>query len=291
MNWIVRYCLMLIFLCGIYTGRSQDIFNLADSLLMAGEYQKSGLAYEWIIYSGTTPEEEARAVLGRIQSYKNLELFDEACEYLDQLPAHEFSDSIRSELLYETLLVNYLSGNYEEVQSRFLMGRTILQNSGLYSDSQLLQCLSQMKSARWKLAHSSAESYIGSIAPPEENEALIEKFHTLLDTTNLPAHRNPNTARILSMIIPGSGQIYAGYPGNGLASLGLHILAMGGAIISFTQGLYITGWIGGFGLLQRLYFSGIENAEELSKQKNRLSKEIFIQPASTFILGLTERYK
>ncbi len=288
MNWIVRYCLILIFLCGISTGKSQDVFHQADSLFMAGEFHQAGLAYEWIIYSGTTPGQEARAVLGRVQSFKKLSLFDQAGRHLDQVNIFELPDSMRVAIIYETLLVNYLSGNYQEVLSRFLMARPILQKSDFHKDSKLIQCLSQMKSGQWALASISAESFIELSAPPEKADSLITQFYTLFDTLQSPRFKNPKTARILSMIIPGSGQVYSGYLGDGLISFSLHLLALSGAGFAFSQGLFITGWIGGFGLLQKLYFGGIQRAAELSEQKSRLNKEIFIQPASAYLLGIAE---
>jgi len=257
---------------------------------MAGEYSKSGLAYEWIIYSGPSPGIEARAVLGRIQSFKKLNLFDQAGSCLDQVNIFAMPDSMKAKILYESLLVNYLAGNFQEVQSRFLMARPFLQNTNFNPTGKLLLCLSHLKSGQWGLVPKSAESFIRTAAPPEKADSLIAQFYILFDTLQPPRLKNPKTARILSMIIPGSGQIYSGYLGDGLISFSLHLLAIGGAGFAFTQGLYVSGWIGGFGLLQKIYFGGIQRAEELAEQKDRLNKELYIQPALTYLIGLSEEY-
>jgi len=291
MKLIVRYCLILIFLCGISTGKGQEVFNKADSLFLVGDYHQAGLAYEWIIFSGPGPDQEIRAILGRVQSYKKLGLFDQAGSLLDQVNILEIPDSIKAAVVYETLLVSYLSGNYMEVQSRFLLGRPYIQNSGFGKQSKLLICLSHLKNGKWDQASISGESYIKSVSPPSQTDSLLDRFHIIFNPTNQPKLKDSRKARIFSMIIPGSGQIYSGYVKDGLISFGLHLLAVGGAGFAFSQGLYISGWIGGFGLLQKLYFGGIQRAEELSEQKNRLKKESFIQPASNFLIGLAEKYQ
>lgn len=288
MNWIVRYCLILAFLCGIYTGKSQDIFHRADSLYNAGDYQLSGLAFEWILYSGNSPEHKARAVLGRVQSFKKQDLFEKAGIYLDKVNIIDLPDYLRAEILYESILVNFLSNNYQEAISRYLMARSILDDSDFKNKGQLVYCLSQLNSGQWAKAINSGQSYIETSAPPDIVDSLLNQFHNILDTLQLPRMKNPKTARILSMIIPGSGQAYSGYPGDGFLSFSLHLLALGGAGLTFSQGLFVTGWLGGFGLLQKLYFGGVLRAEELAKQKNRLNRENFIQPAFTLMVGIAE---
>ena len=290
MNWIVRFYLTSIFLCGIYTGKSQEIFHNADSLFLAEEFRQSGLAYEWIVFSTQDSDQKARALLGRTQSLKKLGLYEQASSYIDQINLLELHDSTRAAFMYESLLVNYLSENFHEVQSRFLMSRSSLINTSFFGQARLLQCLSQLESGKWKQMNLAAESFIKEIAPPEKADSLISHFDIIFDTLQAPRLKNPKTARIMSMIIPGSGQIYSGYPGDGLISFSLHALALGSAGLAFTQGLYISGWIGGFGLLQKLYFGGTQRAADLSEQKNRLNKELFIQPVSTYLISISERY-
>jgi len=291
MKWIVRSCLMLIFLCGISTGKSQDILHKADSLFKVGNYSQSGLTYEWILYSESDPASTDLAMLGRIQSYKKLSQYEKAIDYIDRVNTIELSDSLRVALIYESLLLNYLAENYHEVQSRLLMSKQLLKETSYFNDASLLLCLSQLKAGNWKRASTSSEAYIYNLAPFEKAESLITEFHSIFDTLQAPKLKKPRTARILSMIVPGSGQAYAGYPFDGFISFGLHVIALGGAGLAFTQGLYITGWIGGFGVLQKLYFGGNHRAADLAEQKNQLNKENFIQPASSFLISISEEYK
>ncbi len=291
MRWIARSCLMLIFLCGISTGKSQDILQKADSLFKVGEFEQSGLTYEWILYTESYPEDIDRAILGRVGSYKQLHLYDKAIDYIDRVNTVELSDSLRAALMYESLLLNYLAGNYHEVQSRLLMSKHLLQETSYFNDARLLLCLSQLKAGDWKNASISSESYIYGIAPIEKAESLVTEFHSVFDTLQAPKLKKPRTARILSMIVPGSGQAYAGYPLDGFISFGLHVISLGGAGLAFTQGLYITGWLGGFGVLQKLYFGGNHRAANLAEQKNRLNKENFIQPASSFLISVSQKYR
>lgn len=289
MKWIGRFYLTLIFLCGIYTGKGQDILKTADSLYSIAEYEQSGLAYEWIIYSGGESNRTEKAITGKVNSLKKLYQYNKAIEYIDKVNTTGLSDSTRTNLMYESLLLNYLQKNYEEVQSRFLLSRFMLKASAYYQDASLLYSLSHLKSGDWEKGIKSSEAYIQMAASTEEREMLTLNFHELLDTLDVPKDKNPKTARILSMIIPGSGQIYAGYPIDGLTSFGLHALALGTAGLAFFQGLYITGWIGGFGVLQKLYFGGNHRAAHLAEQKNRLNKENFVQPALDLLISISEK--
>ena len=277
----------LIFLCGIYTGNSQDIFHKADSLFSAGHFQLSGLEYEWLIYSSSDRATEARAVLGRVQSYKQLGLYELALDYIDKANMFGLPDSTSANIIYESLLINYLSESYPEIQSRYLMGRQVLKTSRFDKTAKLLLCLGYLKSGDWDKVTESARSFLIADVNTDSGDSLISVFEGLYEPGNIPRMKNPNTARILSMIIPGSGQIYSGYIGDGFLNFGLHLAALGGAGIAFSQGLFITGWLGGFGLLQKLYFGGVKRAEELAKQRNRLNKEKFIQPVSKFLLDIS----
>jgi TM2 domain-containing membrane protein YozV len=260
----------------------------ADSLFESGNYEESGLFYEWVIYSGTQQGLISRAAFGRIESFKQLGQYERAARFIDQLPKVSIPDSVLSHLIYESLLANYLSGNYQEVISRYLMSGRLIENTQYTAGSDLLICLSKLRTGEYMQVPSSAESYIRHAAPAELSDSLMAEFRSLFDPGNTPKLKNPRTARILSMIIPGSGQIYAGYPGDGLISFGLHALAIGGAGLAFINGLYITGWIGGFGVLQKLYFGGNHRAAELAEEKNRLKKESFIQPAVNFLIGISD---
>ncbi len=290
MKWTGRFCLILIFLCGIYTGKSQEIIKVADSLYSVEQYGEAGLVYEWILYSANDPKSKEKALLGRINALKKLAYYDKALEYIDKANIVGLRDSTRAILIYESLLLNYLQHNYEEVQSRFLMSKFLLKPSQYYPDANLLLCLSQLKSGDWEKGIKTSYSYIQMAAPKEEFKHLIQNFEILLDTANTPKIKKAKTARILSMIIPGAGQVYAGYPIEGLTSFGLHILALGGAGFAFTQGLFVSGWVGGFGVLQKLYFGGNHKAAELTEQKNRLKKESFVQPAINFLISISEKY-
>lgn len=285
MKSIVRYCLILVFLCGTFTSKGQDPLKFADSLFSAGDFIGAGLAYEWALYSGTEGEAEAGAKLGRARAFKNQGLFGEAGTTLDRINLYDLPDKFMAPVIYETILVNYLAGNYPEVQSRFLLGKKFLEDSDYEKGAKLVLCLSQLHSGQWDLFTVSAESFIKK-ASPENADSLISGLYEIFDTIRAPKEINPRKARIMSMIIPGSGQVYAGSFKEGAISFGLHAIALGGAGIAFLNGFYITGWIGGFGLLQKLYFGGVMRAEDMAREKNRLNKQLFAQPVSGYLIAI-----
>ena len=288
MKLSVPYCLILIFLCATFTVKAQDSLSRADSLFEIGEYSKAGLAYEWILYSNEEVQNRSQALWGRVQCYKKLGLYEEASKYIDRINLNNIDINLRNRLLYESLLFNYLEENFQEVSSRFLMIRNLIRNTDHFDDAFLLSTLSKFKTGDWEKASEYAEEYIRIKIPETETTLYINEFRTLFKPDEAPKDKNPRTARILSMIIPGSGQIYAGYPLDGFSSFSLHLLAAGGAVISFMNGLYVTGWTGGFGILQKLYFGGNHRAADLAERKSRLNKEHFIQPALEFLVRISD---
>jgi len=287
----VRYCLILIFLSGIYTCNSQDILAKADSLMESGDFGQAGLYYEWAMYSESGTDVYFSAINGRIRSLKKQGHYFRAADFIDRLPKAALPDSVSLPIIYESLLLNYLDGNYEEVRSRYLLSGQYLSGSAYKTGADLLVCLSNLMTGNYDNVLTSAEEYIKQVAPSDHTDSLLVEFKTIFDINEIPKPRNPRTARILSMIIPGSGQAYAGYPGDGFISFGLHALALGGAGLAFVHGFYVTGWIGGLGLLQKLYFGGNQRAAHLAEEKNRLNREKFVQPAIAFLISLSEKYK
>jgi hypothetical protein len=88
-------------------------------------------------------------------------------------------------------------------------------------------------------------------------------------------HRSPTIARILSTVLPGSGQIYTGDTLNGLIGLGLH-----GAMIAGTTGAALAGLEGATGLgaffTWGFYRTQMSNAANNARNFNTQAEERFI---------------
>ncbi len=131
-----------------------------------------------------------KALIGRVNALKKLDYYDKAIEYIDKANTAGLTDSTRALFIYESLLLNYLQHNFEEVQSRFLMSKFLLKPSQYFPDANLLLCLSQSKSGDWEKGVKSSQTYIQMAAPKEEIKHLIQNFEALLDTSDAPKIKN-----------------------------------------------------------------------------------------------------
>jgi putative component of membrane protein insertase Oxa1/YidC/SpoIIIJ protein YidD/TolA-binding protein/TM2 domain-containing membrane protein YozV len=86
--------------------------------------------------------------------------------------------------------------------------------------------------------------------------------------------RSPGLAAGLSMFVPGSGQIYAGHPWNGLISLVLNAGVGYLTVDAFRDDRHLDGGLLISLLWSRFYFGGIQNAARFAREYNeRVAKE------------------
>ncbi len=188
---------------------------------------------------------------------------------------------MRSQLFYESALCHYLSGMPAAALSRYLQAEGVLNQSEYRKEGQLLAALCYLDLEEWDKAHAMGLALLEST---EADSIRIASWNLYFDQVHKPKMKDPRRAMILSMIIPGSGQIYAGYAWSGLFNLGIHLATLGGAVLGFTQGYYVTAWLGGLGLFQRFYQGGVKRAEELCEIKNRQLVDDYLLPVKRFLI-------
>ena len=76
----------------------------------------------------------------------------------------------------------------------------------------------------------------------------------------------------MSFLMPGLGQIYAGYAKEGLVSAGLQALALGFGVYHVLNRYYMIGFFTGAGLFQTFYFGGARRASIMAEETNRKRK-------------------
>jgi tetratricopeptide (TPR) repeat protein len=102
-----------------------------------------------------------------------------------------------------------------------------------------------------------------------------ERLAALLDTPPELPYRSPTVARMLSTVLPGTGQIYTGHTLDGLIGLGLH-----GALIAGMTGAVMAGLEGAAGIgaffTWGFYRTQMSNAAILAQDFNAQAQERFI---------------
>jgi hypothetical protein len=103
--------------------------------------------------------------------------------------------------------------------------------------------------------------------PDDPRGANVRDAITLLDRKGELPQKSPLLAGVMSALIPGSGHIYAGHYGDGIASLFLNGLFMAGTVVAIRQESYaVAGIVGVIGL--PFYFGNIYGAANAATKWN-----------------------
>ncbi|MCK5821512.1 MAG: hypothetical protein KAH17_06485 [Bacteroidales bacterium] len=250
-----------------------------------GKYSEANLAYEYAAFISSDPAEIIQARLGRAQALKKMQAYDRGLEVLETINLIAAPDSLRPAVIYEMVLLSFLNDDYQESLSRGQMGIPFILGTEHESMVYLLLALAALEESNWGKVSAFGNLYLTTIPKHNADSKLHEQFDSLMNR-DLPVFKDPAKARKWSTIIPGSGQIYAGSIGDGIYNFGLHAIVLGISGWTFLSGFYVTGWLSGATILQKLHSGGQIRAAELCKKKNRLKAQAYSQPVKEFLISL-----
>lgn len=291
--FIIRYKFICIFLCAPFFSLAQmdSLFGVATQYAHAGNYSRAILEYERIIFlSGYQSYQQARARLEQARILKQTHHPEKALTTLLSTPLAGVNDTLRAKILYEAALCAYLSNDFETAEAQFRRMEHQLTDSTLYMPHQWLHTLILVQNGRYNKAQNVLQSVIknSSILPAEKQQALIMRSDSLFHEESLPNLKDPERAMALSTFIPGAGQIYAGYTGEGLLNLGLHLASLSVAGYAGYHGFYITGYIAGLATFQKFYFGSRERAYNLAEEYNKKQLQQFNRQLNKLLTSMGE---
>ncbi|HMP99928.1 MAG TPA: hypothetical protein PKC24_09120, partial [Cyclobacteriaceae bacterium] len=135
-------------------------------------------------------------------------------------------------------------------------------------------CLNKLK--RWREAKEKYERY----ATVNDLNADVNQYEEILNHK----FKNPKKAQNLSLVIPGSGQMYAGFPLKGLFSLTVQAGLVYFSVESFLNAYYLSGVFTGVALFYMFYNGGARYAAKLATQNNEKVVQSFNDKISTIII-------
>ena len=252
---ITRFLSICIFLSVPSFINGQNI-EFADSLFEAGDFLYARVAYERLLFQGK--EDVGLLLLKKSFCLKAEGKFEEAYTTLQRVDLFKESDSVRIKLYHELALDAYLARKFDQSISTLEELHYYFPNEST-SISDALEILSLNQLAKWDAAKQKFEAFLSKYQLPDQD---------LYKKKNLPSLKNPTKAETLSYLIPGSGQLYAGYPGRAITS----IVLQGGLVVftvySFTNGYYLSGAFTGVGLFSLFYNGGAGQARDLAIKHN-----------------------
>ncbi len=282
---MTRFCLIFIFLFKAFSGSAAVPGQLAyaDSLFKAANFKQAALEYEHVVFLNGDSKEKATALLQKSYCLKNIGEYEKAYRTLQRINLSNLPDSIQFKIRYENLLDAYLSGNEQEAETAIADIDYNTKDPELLAKCLYLKIIVRNDFFKWIEADSLMKIYLNINhinADSAHIEALLKKPHLI----------NERTAKILSYIIPGSGQMYSGHVFRGLTSIVFQGAFLGYTIMSIKNGFYISGFAVGFGVFQMFYLGGAKYAFYLAEKKNEKKINLYNKKIKEFLLN-TERRK
>lgn len=275
----------LFFLCWISAASALPAQTVDEALLFAraqlaeGNHALALKTYQRVLYfSGNRHREECQGQLAILHTEAgNLE---KATFFYDLIYQSASTDSLRYEALFNKTGLLMLQNQYKKALLELLslpknLPQPWASRKQLYLGAAHFG-LRDFKSARQDLLPLFAADDLAGRA----------EFERLMREAERVARKNPKTARLLSILLPGAGQFYAGDIRNGLNSLllnavlGYWFVATGLNYSFIDAAATVSPW------LFRYYGGGIRRAGEILERK----KEERLRKIFNKVLGMNERF-
>jgi tetratricopeptide (TPR) repeat protein len=197
---------------------------------------------------------EANYLIG--MSYKNGAKFSEAIRYfsLAEMNSSNFNDRFNSRI--EIVRANILRRTPQQALELLDQLEKEMKNSSKKNEINYWRGWAYIFSDEWE----SAANEFSKISSDHELKIFCEKVED--------EKYSPTAARIMSHLIPGSGQFYTGNVLNGLISLGWNILFGYLTINSFMEERIFDGIITANLLWLRFYNGNVQNAVKFAEEEN-----------------------
>jgi hypothetical protein len=227
--------------------------SLADSLFTHGDFYDAATEYERCVFAhaGETLPPIVRHRLA--QSYARSGEFDRARRVFDALPA----DSLEAETRYQTALG--LLEHDQPAPARLELNDLLL----LDCDPELKRRASRQLA--WLDASEGDMGQAGRSFRLAGDSALAQYAVRL---SSLP-QRRPELAVLLSSLLPGTGELYAGNLKYGLLSLLVNSATATGTVYSLSKGNYMDAALLFSVFFVRFYFGSRSNARDFAEDFNQ----------------------
>lgn len=257
----------------VYSQDLKQTFDFANELYEKKDYAGAANTYRRVIFFDKQEEYRKRCYKNIADCLYATQSYEEAADYYELAFYQQKTDSTKAEVLFRKLSCFLILGNFE-------YGEIELVNI----PDKLTNEQQRRKTFYSAILHFSTEKY-------DESK---KEFLALVDTNNIEARQkieqlfvkndkisrlSPKKAKVLSIILPGLGQFYAGDVKNGLNSLLLTggvvtwgILAAIGSPAPLDIFITMVPWF------QRYYMGGYKKAEVIAEnQKKKRRSKVYNQ--------------
>ena len=259
--YIVFLLISEIFLTGLKGQSLDQTFQLAQTETRMGQYELAISLFQRVLFFSDGPYRD-KSFLALAECYSHVKESGKALMFYDLAYDNARSDSLANEILFKKAALKLLEGRFMQALSDLFSITPISHSDSLRLNLYLASSYFGIKN--FKLAR----SYFHGCIPPADSSS--KKQIDVLFQRNEKYHRlNPKAAKIMSIVVPGSGQLYSGHIKEGLNSL---LLTGGLAWLTFNTMIrlsYLDAIVSVFPWFYRYYSGGLSNAGELANERIR----------------------
>jgi len=264
----IKFFFSFIFLYGIFSNSKASV-SKGDSLYALGQYFEASIEYERMIFNAEIKTDLYYFKYKKALCYKQLKEFDRALDELQPIYFPNTNDSLFQRVYYEQSLLFYLIGEPTKALWKIDEYFHRSDDTASYQIFMPVRLLCLNETLRWNEAK---ECFLRLIQMqnfmPEKEAEMKNLVNNLYEKKNLPHIKSIKKAENLSRFMPGSGQIYAGKTGEGIANFLINASILAFSANQVYNGFYITGYLAGLGFFNKTYQGGIKRSGILASQKN-----------------------
>jgi len=280
--------LICIFRFAGYSTTEEDIvtlFKKAESLYDSKQYQLAGICYDEISFLAGNNVIKTKALLRKADCYLLRKEFAKAELVMSRVFYADLNDSLVYLARYKTALSCYLNSNFYEAESQIIQAKSFIQDSNLVYQIYPLYVLVLNERNKYNEAKKVLLDYANfSIKDSLQKVKVFQDIAFQYQDSKIPKLKDPERAKKLSMFLPGTGQLYAGYFGEGALSVSLQLVGLGFTGLCIWQKYYFTGAFVGFSIFQKFYGGGMNRAQFLVEKRNYIKTRTFNDAAKIYVL-------
>lgn len=261
------------------------LFKRADSLFQSQQYQMAGIGYDQIAYLSGENIIKTKALLKKADCYLARQEFAKAEIVLSRIYYADLNDSLIYFARYKTALASYLNSNFSEAESQVIQAKSFINDSGLVYQFYPLYVLILNESKKYQEAKEALLAYAKHMVKDSiEKRRIMHEIESQYHYKKIPLLKSPEKAKNLSMFLPGTGQLYAGYFWEGALSVSLQLVGLGFTGLCILNKYYFTGIALGTSIFQKFHVGGMNRSEFLVNKRNHIETRSFNDKIKSYLL-------
>ena len=277
----MKLILICSFLLTAFYAKSQDNkFKIADSLFKENKYFEAAIYAEKILFESENIEDKNLAVELKIECLKQQKKFKELNEFITDCYNYNPNELLRKKLVYEEILANYFTKNY--LQTINLCNFLLPKKNSEKHLIDIVKIISYNQLQEWHIADSLWKIFTINM---QIKDTLVNNYYS-----HLPKFKNEKKAATLSAFLPGTGQLYAGKPLEGLASFIFQAGSVWAGFAWWNRGYKLAAIALAGSFWTSFNDGGKRRAKKLVQQYNEKRAFDFNETLNKTILNTTKHY-